>query len=82
MDMINAPRPPVKRFLVLRPYGPYSKGSIIQPTGIFRDVLLRKGVIELIKEDPAHPLADRQIPEQELFNRAPATARTAGRKGR
>lgn len=43
---------PVKQFRVKVAYGPYRVGDLIQPTGIFRDVLMRKGVIEEVKDEP------------------------------
>ena len=41
---------PIKLFRVLAAYGPYVKGALIQPTGLYRDMLLRRGLIEEVKE--------------------------------
>lgn len=37
---------PLKLFEVLSAYGPYRVGDRIQPTGLYRDQLLRRGVIK------------------------------------
>lgn len=49
---LKKPHPPVKSFRVLQAYGPYSKGAIIQPTGILRQALLQRKLIEEVLEDP------------------------------
>jgi len=50
-DRIERQRP-VKQFRVVTAYGPYRKGDLIQPTGMYRDVLVRRGVIEEVKDPP------------------------------
>lgn len=56
---------PIKQFRVLQAYGPYVKGQLIQPTGMYRDVLVRRGVIEEVKDAaPARQapgLVDRMV---------------------
>ena len=42
---------PAKEYKVLYAYGPFLKGDIIQPTGIYRDMLIARGLIEELKED-------------------------------
>ncbi len=42
---------PKVRFVVA--WGQYRKGDIIQPTGVFRDELLRGRLVELVQEQPA-----------------------------
>ena len=48
--MTEERRRPMKVFRVISAFGPYSKGDQIQPTGMYRDVLVRRGVIEEIIE--------------------------------
>lgn len=48
---------PIKMFRVLKAYGAYVKGSLIQPTGMYRDMLLRRGLIEEVKD----PEPDRAL---------------------
>jgi len=53
---------PIKQYKVLIAYGPYRKGDKIQPTGMFRDVLLRRGLIaEVVDTKVAEPLTDRMV---------------------
>ena len=70
---------PLKSFRVIRPHGNYVKGAIIQPTGIYRDVLLKKGVIVEIKDedyDVPIELDNREIlPRAELMKRGPGRPR-------
>jgi len=42
---------PIKMFVVLQAYGAYRKGDRIQPTGLYRDMLLRKGLIAELKDE-------------------------------
>lgn len=64
----EAPRAPIKKFRVISAYGPYRKGDVIQPTGMYRDELLRRKVIELCA-DVAPARTNRQVNGGELFNR-------------
>jgi len=66
--MTEERRRPLKQFVVLRAHGPYRKGDKIQPTGMYRDVLLKRGLIEEIKDEPVdaparmkQPAIDRMI---------------------
>ena len=54
---------PMKTYRVLKPHGAYCKGAIIQPTGMYRDLLLKKGVIAEIKDtdEDAVTLTNRMI---------------------
>lgn len=52
---------PIKQFRAVIAFGPYSKGAKMQPTGIYRDTLLRKGFIEEVKDEPVE-LENREIP--------------------
>jgi hypothetical protein len=70
---------PKKLFRAKIAFGPYSKGAVLQPTGIYRDTLLRKGFIEEVKDEaPAGKavgggdLVNRMIPDEAVANRAPA----------
>ncbi len=55
---------PIKQYKVLIAYGPYRKGDKIQPTGMFRDVLIRRGLIEEVKDERvAEPMMDRMMPQ-------------------
>lgn len=45
-------RRPIKQFEVLIAFGPYRVGDKLQPTGMYRDVLLRRGVIKEVKDEP------------------------------
>lgn len=42
----------VKKFRVIVAFDRYSVGAIIEPTGLPRDDLLRRGYIEAIKDEP------------------------------
>lgn len=44
---------PIKMFEVVVAYGPYRVGDKVQPTGLYRDVLLRRGVIREVPEAAA-----------------------------
>lgn len=46
---------PKKQFRVKLAYGPYQKGAIIEPTGVYRDMLLSKGLIEPLAPAAAAP---------------------------
>lgn len=69
---------PIKQFEVIVAYGPYLVGQKIQPTGLYRDILLRRGVIKEVVDSPPD-LIDRMVTADQggpsLFNRK-------GRKGR
>lgn len=60
---------PIKQFTVKVAHGPYRVGDKIQPTGMYRDVLLRRGLIEEVKDEPAAreatPALDRMVPSPE-----------------
>lgn len=38
------------KYRVTKPYGPYVRGQIIEPTGIYRDQLLARGLIEKLTD--------------------------------
>lgn len=44
---------------VIRAYGPYCVGAIIEPPGVFRDELRRRGLIEPIVEEK--PVVERAV---------------------
>lgn len=46
IETVNTRQIPKRQFRVKLAYGPYQKGAIIEPTGIYRDMLLSKGLIE------------------------------------
>lgn len=46
IDAMNNRQFPKKQFRVKLAYGPYQKGAIVEPTGVYRDMLLSKGIIE------------------------------------
>lgn len=62
---------PIKQFVVLQAYGPYRKGDKIQPTGMYRDALVRRGLIKEVVDEPVieAPLADRMVPPPEVMRR-------------
>jgi hypothetical protein len=41
-------RPKVK-YRVTKPYGPYVRGQVIEPTGVYRAELLARGLIEKVE---------------------------------
>lgn len=43
---------PIKQFKVIVAYGPYRVGDKIQPTGMYRDVLLKRGLIQEVIDEP------------------------------
>lgn len=49
---------PIKMFEVIVPHGPYRKGDRMQPTGMYRDALLKRGIIREVKE-----VENRMVPE-------------------
>jgi hypothetical protein len=67
---------PIKQFVVVMAYGPYRVGDKIQPTGMYRDVLVRRGLIREVKDDPAPapqaalPETNRMVPPQAMASRA------------
>lgn len=72
--MIERKRP-IKQYRVTQAFGPYIKGALIQPTGMYRDVLLKRGQIEEVVEDR---LADRAVvPEVNRMVTMPARAEPA-----
>ena len=48
---------PLKQYRFKLAYGPYLKGSVVQMTGLWRDVLLGKGIIEEVREEQPEPAA-------------------------
>lgn len=70
---------PVKQFRVLHAYGPYVKGQLIQPTGMYRDVLVRRGLIEEVGDVP--PATSRAQPQNRMIDTA-TPARVQSAKGR
>jgi len=67
---------PIKQFRAIVAFGPYSKGALLQPTGIYRETLVRRRFIEEVKDEP--------IPEvpAELDNDIQITSQRVGRVGR
>ena len=70
---------PIKMFKAVKAFGPYRVGDTLQPTGMYRDILLRRGLIEEVKDEPATlphetqaalPNVDRMIREPQLATRA------------
>ena len=57
---------PQKQFRAVMAFGPYSKGALLQPTGIYRETLVRRGYIEEVKDEPIPDvpveLDNREIP--------------------
>ena len=43
-------RRPKIRYRVVRPYGPFVRGQVIEPTGLYRDTLIARGLIERFEE--------------------------------
>lgn len=43
---------PLKQFRVVVAYGPYRVGDIIQPTGMYRSVLLARQIIVPVEDPP------------------------------
>lgn len=59
--MIERKRP-IKQFRAKQAFGPYRKGDLCQPTGMYRDVLVRRGLIEEVLEVREQPPAmDRMV---------------------
>lgn len=50
MDVVR--KRPLKMFVVLQAHGPYRVGDKIQPTGMYRDVLVKRGLIKEITDEP------------------------------
>ena len=71
---------PIKQFVVLQAYGGYRKGDKIQPTGMYRDILVRRGLIKEIKDEPVPVLELHSSPPP--MNRMISTAALANRGGR
>lgn len=70
---------PIKMFVVKVAHGPYRVGDKIQPTGMYRQVLLMRGLIEEVKEElverEAVPALDRMVPSASGGNGALVTRR-------
>lgn len=62
---------PIKMFEVIVAHGPYRKGDKIQPTGLYRDALLRQGVIR-----EAQDIENRMV--EEPRDRVPLVTRKVG----
>ena len=73
--MIEERKRPIKQFRAVKSFGPYRVGDKLQPTGLYRDVLIKRGLIEEIKDEPAfqlhsaQPEVNRMIPAAALANR-------------
>lgn len=63
MAVIERKRP-LKQFRVVQAYGPYRKGDLIQPTGMYRDVLVRRGLIEEVKDGVETAALERVVSPQ------------------
>lgn len=66
---------PIKQFRARVAFGPYRVGDKLQPTGLYRDVLLKRGVIEEVKDEPAPqriaaPETNRMAQTGSLFSKA------------
>ncbi len=61
---------PQKQFRAIMAFGPYSKGALLQPTGVYRETLIRKGYIEEVTDEPIPDvpveLDNREIPRASL----------------
>lgn len=51
---------PLKMFRVVTAFGPYQVGAMIQPTGIYRDALLQRKLIEEVTDAPVPAQSDEQ----------------------
>lgn len=75
----------MKTFRVLRPYGNYSKGQIIQPTGVYRSILLSIKVIEEVKDIESAEINNRMIVSRSELTRrdlrVSKASRTAADRG-
>lgn len=62
-----------KWFRAIVPFGPYSKGALLKPTGIYRQTLLARKFIEEVNDDPIpevpHELDNREIPRGSYLRR-------------
>lgn len=65
---------PMKQFRAVVAFGPYSKGALMQPTGIYRETLLKRGFIEEVKDEPIE-LENRQIDSMHMDKRGPGRPR-------
>lgn len=70
---------PIKQFRAIVAFGPYSKGAKMQPTGIYRDTLLRKGFIEEVKDEPVE-VENREIQPETISRRESFGASAKGRR--
>lgn len=68
--------PPQKFFRVKVAFGCYVVGHVFQPTGIYRDVLINRGIIEEVP-DPKLPSS---IAREAVTVRDTLTLRSKGRK--
>lgn len=68
---------PIKQFRVTQAFGPYVVGAVIQPTGIYRDTLQRRGLIEEVRDEPLELHA-----QQPQMNRMVTGGEVATRKKR
>lgn len=64
---------PMKQFRAIVAFGPYSKGALLQPSGIYRETLIRKGYIEEVRDEPIPDvpveLDNREIPQASIVRR-------------
>lgn len=64
---------PIKQFKARIAFGPYRVGDKLQPTGMYRDTLVKRGLIEEVQDEPvpeprvATPDANRMVPQASLF---------------
>lgn len=56
---------PIKLYRAKVAFGPYKKGATLQPTGCYRDALVRQGYIEEITDAPIAPRAIAIEPARE-----------------
>jgi hypothetical protein len=70
---------PIKQFRAVVAFGPYSKGAKMQPTGIYRDTLLRKGFIEEVRDEPEE-LENKEIQPATISRRELFGASAKGRR--
>lgn len=75
---------PLKQFVVIVAHGPYRVGDKIQPTGMYRDVLVKRGLIKEVVDAPdrragelflTDRMVQRPMDEVPLMNRQERKAR-------
>jgi hypothetical protein len=79
---------PLKLFRALSAFGNYRKGDTLQPTGMYRDVLVKRGLIveitdtaEAVPARDAKAATNRMVPGLDLVTDGPVLS-NRGRRGR